>query len=160
MTRGFIVGALKAIETDADKNVGKGASEETILRAEVALGLRLPPSYRAFLKEYGHGGVRDVYVLGLCDSFDLEDSSFPNLVGINLAERASGLPGHVLLIEGRDEGSHYALDFSTCDNAGETDVVVWKREQERTISALDQVAGDFGEFLARRIASAPKPAIR
>jgi len=163
MTRGYIVGGLNRIEsTDArDRNVGPGASEETILAAEEALGLRLPPSYRAFLKAFGYGGAGDTYLLGVCDSFELREPSFPNVVGINLAGRKSGLPDHVLVIEERDGGGQYALDFSTCDQSGETAVVVWPSEACDPKKPLEVVAVDFGEFLLARTAQlveAPLPA--
>jgi len=154
MTRGFIIGALRSIEvaSDGDRHVGKGASEGTIHEAEEALGLRLPPSYSAFLRAFGHGGVGKVYVLGVCDSFDLADPSFPNVVGINLEARKAGLPDHVLLVEERDEGGHYALDFSTCDQTGETAVVVWPAGGHDSRAPLPPVAEDFGAFLAARTA--------
>ena len=42
-----------------------GASEQEIRKAEEILGLQFPESYRAFLKEYGSGGICGVEILGI-----------------------------------------------------------------------------------------------
>jgi len=155
MTRAYIVGAISAIERAgaSDRDVGEGASEETIQRAEEMLRLRFPPSYRAFLMAFGYGGTPEAYVYGICDSFDLTEPAAPNVVGINIEERRAGHPDHVLLIENRGPAGYYALDFSTCDQSGETAVIEWVPGADPR-ATQPRVADDFGQFLLERVAAA------
>jgi len=154
MTRAYIVGAMTAIRQAeaSDRDVGKGASEETIQQAEEMLRLRFPPSYRAFLSAFGYGGTREAYLFGLCDSFDFAVASEPNVVAINLDWRKSGLPDHVLLIESRGRLGYHALDFSTCDQSGETAVIEWHEGCDPKSPVT--VAEDFGQFLRDRLEAA------
>ena len=78
------------------------ATEASIAALEQAFGVRLPPSYRAFLARYGGGGIRAWKgISGIWDN----DPLTPNLgtaYGDTMRMRAErGMPDHLIVIARR-----------------------------------------------------------
>ena len=98
-------------------------SDALVTKAEAALGVKLPPSYRRFLLELGCGDFNAVEVFGIInDSFD--KPAVPNGIWLTLKERRSiDLdPAYVIIGEGGD-GAYYALDTRHVDAEGESPIV-------------------------------------
>jgi hypothetical protein len=63
-----------------------------VLKAESALGLKFPPTYRKFLLEYGCGNIFGMEFYGVVDD-NFINSSIPDAIWITLNERkTSNLP--------------------------------------------------------------------
>jgi antitoxin YobK len=97
---------------------------ELVERAEAALGVRFPPSYRAFVRELGVGHIAGEEFYGITGD-EFVDSSIPNGIWLTLREREdSGLPEHLVIVYEDGEGDYYALDTSEGGNDGENAVVL------------------------------------
>ena len=102
----------------------EGAKPETlVVKAEAALGVKFPPSYRRFLLELGCGDINGVEIFGLIND-NFEKSTVPNGIWLTLNERRSiDLdPAYVIVGDGGD-GTYYALDTRQVDAAGENPVM-------------------------------------
>lgn len=78
--------------------------EMLVAKAESALGLRFPPSYRRFLLELGCGDINGLEVYGLIDG-DFEKSTVPDGVWLTLNERREfGLDPAYLIVGGSETG--------------------------------------------------------
>lgn len=115
--------------------------EALIAKAEKALGLVFPPSYRKFLSKLGCGDIEGLEFFGLIGS-DFENSSVPNAIWLTLDERKSGLPDNLILIYAAGDGTYYALDTSQVDSERECQVVSYDVNGK-----IAPVACDFGAFL-------------
>lgn len=128
--------------------VSGGVDERSIQEAEERLGVRFPPTYRAFLSQFG---------AALCDGFRIEglfvaenDDEPPlwaNAVESTLQLRQASrgtIPREYVVIS--DDGGDYTyyLDTSRPDAQGECPVVVLGPGADSVI-----VAHDFVEFISR-----------
>lgn len=121
----------------------EGAKPESLLaKAEAALGLTFPPSYRSFLGELGCGDINGLEVFGLI-SDDFKNSTIPNGIWLTLdARRVISLnPAFVLISEGGD-GSYYALDTRQVGESGEAPVVLLTVDGKHS----QKVAESFGDY--------------
>lgn len=143
-----------ATAQDEDSSVGGETRDDLIEQAENTLDTKFPPSYREFLRRFGHGGIGSMEIMGVYDGVDPSDTSPINLVGINLEERKSGTPEDILLIEEGGNGDFYAIDLSSKGLSGEPQVVVWPIGGTEDRDSLETVADDFGEFLKQRVTTA------
>lgn len=139
--------ALKIIEANPSAAFFVGEkSPELVEKAELALGIRFPPSYREFVSRLGCGSFGSFEVYGIA-SDDFENSCVPDGIWLTLDERRSiGLPGHLILIYSVGEGTTFALDSSQRGDDGECPVVAWP-VGGASDSGLEVIAKDFGEFL-------------
>ncbi|CAG9001018.1 MAG: hypothetical protein CENE_03026 [Candidatus Celerinatantimonas neptuna] len=113
-----------------------------IEKAELALNLKFPPSYRIFLKTLGCGDIEGLEFYGLIDG-NFESSSVPNAIWLTLYERkASALPDHLVLIYGVDDGTFYAVDTKITGLNGENPIVRYRAD-----GVTEKVADSFGSFL-------------
>lgn len=120
-------------------------AEELILKAEDALGLRFPATYRQFLLDYGAGNFGPAEFYGVIDE-DWEDSSVPDGVWYTLSERRqSGMPVDLVLVGDTGTGELYVLDVS--EDAGPVCVV----DPGTNLTSRERIASDFGEFFLQRI---------
>ncbi len=99
--------------------VGKSDSQK-VLEIENQLMLLIPESYQWFLKEFGHGGIFGVEILGngLAET--------PSCVKPTKNWRKFGLPNHLLCVEDSGTDYIYCLDTSRMRN-GECPVVDWEQ---------------------------------
>ncbi len=102
-----------------------GASEEDIRNAEEILGLKFPQSYRAFLKEYGSGGICGVEILGI------EGNLGASVVKATERWRKLGLDKKLIVIE--DSGEFVRCMYSA--DVNDERVYSWIRG-ERTLRSL------------------------
>ncbi|MEK6703572.1 MAG: SMI1/KNR4 family protein [Planctomycetota bacterium] len=134
------------------ENAGSGffegpKPESLVAKAEKALGLLFPPSYRRFLLEMGCGSIKGLEVLGLIND-DFEKSTVPDGIWLTLTERRqiSLDRAYVLIGEGGD-GTYYAIDTRHVSCNGESPIVrlsVDGRESE-------MVAASFGDYFLEAV---------
>jgi hypothetical protein len=111
---------------------------------ENALGLALPPSYRAFLLSVGALAIQDRTVSGIVGNNPLAGEG-GSLFGDTQAFRGEfALPRHFLVIQ-PDSDAPYCFDSSNGSPSGEMPVVCY---QLNTRTAT-QVASSFPEWLRR-----------
>ncbi len=81
-------------------------SEYQLKEAEQRLGVKLPSQYVDFLKQYGHGGIAGIEVIGV--------SVNGNLLFVNetLKYRKYGLAANLIVVENCDEWL-YCIDCNT-----------------------------------------------
>jgi hypothetical protein len=117
-------------------------SEELVARAEAALGVLFPPSYRCFVLELGCGALGGRYFYGVVDQ-EFERSSAPNGVWVTLSERREfGLDCRYVIFEEGGDGTCLALDFEGVGGRGEAPVV--RLSVDRDVSEF--VSSGFGEY--------------
>jgi len=133
---------------DAGGGDFEGAKPETLVaKAEGALGLTFPPSYRRFLLEMGCGSINGLEVFGLINE-NFENSTVPNGIWLTLNERrVIGLyPAYVLIGDGGD-GTYYGLDTHQLGKNGEAPVVRLSVDGRQS----EKVADSFGDYFLEAV---------
>ncbi len=140
--------ALSLIERNLEQADFVGARNDKLISlAETVLGLKFPPTYRAFLKKYGCGDIAGKEFYGLI-SENFENSSIPDSVWLTLSERStSQLPIDLILISSTGDGAYYAINCSKRFDNQEHPIVIWEPGTANPIAQLEIVSRDFGEFL-------------
>lgn len=153
MSMNDLLKAFDLIEQNKDKSEFAGTiSEDLISRAEKALGMPFPPTYRLFLKKYGCGDLGGFEVFGIIDS-DFESPGELNFIWLNHKRRKSeNLPLNFIIIAKTGFGPSYVLDSSQKDRTGEYPVLLWVGGLPET--PTEKVNEDFGEFLLEHIQNA------
>jgi hypothetical protein len=95
-----------------------GVSEERIRQVEELLGVRLPESYKWFLREYGYAAVGGLEILGVGKSKDR-----PRVVDTTCGYRKVGLPKPYVVVSDCDEWL-YCLQTDRMAG-GECPVTLW-----------------------------------
>lgn len=97
--------AAQLISEQADlARFGGGRDEKLVERAEAALGVRFPPSYRSFAREFGAGHIAGEEFYGVTDD-NFEEGPIPNGIWLTLTERQdSGLPEALVVVGPLDSG--------------------------------------------------------
>ncbi len=129
------------------------ASTDEIARLEQLLSVRLPASYKRFLREYGGGGVGDRGVSGIEDG-DAVNSYGGTVFGdTNRCRSEHGLPASLVVICFYDDEICWCLDTAAFQGE-ECPVVsydVFHRQVDRTI------APDFASFMTERLILSSEP---
>lgn len=127
---------------------------EFIAKAEEALGLTFPPSYRAFVSELGAGDVTGQEFYGVTED-RFEAATIPNGIWLTLQEREDcGLPETIVIVSETGDGAYYALDLEAAGQDGEAPVVLWRPHVSQPDDDREPVARSFGEFFRRQIEAA------
>lgn len=141
--------ALRYAAEHPDEVDFEGPRHETLISAaEEALGLRFRPTYRRFLLELGAGdmGAREYY--GVIDD-DWSTPGPPDAIGTTLHERERfQLPERFVIVAETGDGSWYVLDTEQTNDEGESPVLIWTSNASSLEDPPEQVAEDFGAFLA------------
>lgn len=127
---------------------GHGAQREQIDSAERALDVRFPTSYRAFLQEFGWGGVEDIELFGLGDDVPLH----LDLVRMTESERSEMRPRlspNLIPIMNDGGGNLYCLDASVGFRE-EYPVVFWDHEADDS-QEPEEVAEDFPSWVSEQL---------
>ena len=105
----------------------EGASLEDIGLAEVAMGVRLPESYKWFLQTFGAANLPElIYGLGA------RVPPFLNVIENTLVERTKVIPpmySHLIPVTPDGFGNHWCLDTSRF-SGGECPVVFWYHDRD------------------------------
>lgn len=119
-----------------------------IRKAEAALGLAFPPSYRKFICELGAGNIGPFEVYGLVQD-NFQSGSIPNGIWLTLNERSeSRLPAHLVLVASTGDGNYYAIDTDAILSDGDVEVVEWNPGASEMMSGP---TGGFGRFFLRGV---------
>lgn len=142
--------ALHYVETlDPEINdidfLGK-RSEILVQKAEHALGLTFPPTYRRFLLDWGTGCILGQEFCGVIhDDFFEKGSS--DAIWLTLSQREEfNLPHKFILIKEDGRGNYFALDSSQVNADGEYPVVICY-----ITGQVEYEAEDFGAFMRAEI---------
>lgn len=135
--------ARQLIDDSGDADFDGEKTEELVQKAETALGIKFPPTYRRFLLELGCGDIGGAEFYGITgESF--ESSSVPNGIWLTLDERRTGnLPSNYVLVYADGDGSYCAIDTAQVHSDGESPVV--RLSVDKT--PVEEVAPSFGAFL-------------
>jgi hypothetical protein len=150
MSMGDLEEACELIELNDDQADFDGPKPDDLLKkAEKALGLSFPATYRAFLSRLGCGGIAGAEFYGVIKD-DFENSSVPDAIWLTLEERKSTqLPNSHILVGATGDGGYFAIDCSTTLD-GESAVVEWWAVP----NAQTTVVKDFGEFFLQTLREA------
>lgn len=125
--------------------------EELIVKAEEKLGLKFPPTYRAFLKNLGCGDAGGEEFYGIIDE-SFEESGIPDAVWFTLEERKSGgLPAAYIVISALGDGELLVLDTAGAAEGREGPVLLLPEGYSQPGSETETIAGDFGEYFYRTV---------
>lgn len=115
------------------------AKPEHMDAAEAALGVKLPPAFRTFLRHHNGGSVYDtsLYGVGTDDGFDL--------AVLNLRAREDDLPEHLVAFAATSQGDVYCFDTSRQDPQQDCPVVLLDVDEGQVV----HVAQGFVEWLER-----------
>jgi hypothetical protein len=125
-----------------------GVSDEWIGRAEAALGLHFPPSFRYYLRKYGGGSIGGEVLNGLL-GIEFDDACGPDIVyNTQLDRTQSGLDPSLIVLVDNDGDEIFYLDAGHVDQGGESPVIRVVIEEP---TARQRYAESFAEFLLRRV---------
>ena len=123
---------------------GAPAPDEAIAVLEEAFGVKLPPSYVAFLERFGwaESDISDgVTIAGVHDG-DPYDPTASVLHNTRRYRERWGLPGSLLVIQ-PDEDAPYCFDTGGAEADGEYPVVCYELSHQRS----GRIAANFSEWL-------------
>lgn len=89
-------------------------TDEMLNEAEQRMCIEIPEEYKYFLKEFGHGGIGGIEILGIGKNGSLVFEKE------TLKYRVYGLPNELIIIENCDEWLY-------CINSNSGKVVMWSR---------------------------------
>lgn len=126
----------------------EGAKPETLVsKAESALGMNFPPSYRRFLLEMGCGDIEGFEVYGIIND-NFESSSIPNGIWMTLDLRKKiGLDKKYIVVGEGGDGTFHAIDTGAIGESGENPVV--RLSVDGRLS--EAMADSFGSYLLDQI---------
>lgn len=130
-----------------DAEVGGGATEEEISRAEGELAVRFPETYRQFLREFGWVALGPLEVFGLGHRMP----PFLDVVRNTQSEREEAVPplAHRLIPIANDGGGNlFCLDIGGRDNGAP--VVFWSHERAASQNC-DVIADGFDSWILQRL---------
>ena len=151
--------AICLIDENIDRaHITGEKSESSLSKAEKALCLSFPPSYRLFLKKYGTCAIAGEEFYGITKVEDYERSTIPNGIWNTLDNRkTSNLPEKMILIYDVGDGEKFALDLRQQKPDGEAPVVAWTPGMSEPEDKLEIIAEDFGTFLYETVERALMP---
>jgi hypothetical protein len=118
--------------------------EALVLKAENALGIKFPPTYRKFLLDFGCGDIFGNEIYGIIqDNFD--KSTVPNGIWLTLDERkTANLPKNLILIAQGYDG-YLALDSNQKNSLDEYPIIEWIGGNPNNTNEI--IYTDFGKYL-------------
>jgi hypothetical protein len=116
-------------------------------RPKKLLGVRFPPTYRAFLRNLGAGSVAFWEFYGIV-SPDRSAPSVPNGIWVTKqAQRAFSLPESFVVVGDTGMGEFYVLPTAQGQVGGDCPVVVFEIGADVGERDLAVAAADFGSFV-------------
>ena len=116
---------IRRLRSFRQAEFGRGATLQEIELAEQQLGVEFPPSYKAFLEQFGWASLEGLELYGLGE----EVSAYLDLVKVTLSERTemrTRLPSRLLALMNDGAGNHYGYGLDVgLHEQGEYPVVFW-----------------------------------
>ena len=119
----FSAELIRRLRSCQEAEFGRGATPQEIERAEEQLGVRLPESYKAFLRHFGWASLEGLELYGLGEDVP----AYLDLVKVTLSERTQmrpRLPRRLVPLMNDGAGNHYCLDAASSEQ-GQRPVVFW-----------------------------------
>jgi len=138
----------KQLRTASEQQFWLGAAESEIAAAERDLDVKLPASYRQFLREFGWGGVSHLEIFGLGGDVP----NYLNLVSVAHRERTEmrpPIPRYLVPIMNDGAGNHYCLDTRQF-SGNECPVAFWNHELG-DLQQPQRIAPTFTDWLAEQL---------
>lgn len=142
----------KALELLEQNNVNCDyigeCSDLLIEKAEIALGLKFPNTYRHFIRKYGAGDFATWEILGITHEnfYKSPNPDNPDAIQFTLSQRKeNNLPENFITIIEIDYEILYCLDFNMLNDESEPAVVSFNIGED--LGEQDKIADDFGDFL-------------
>lgn len=144
--------AIALIRCHEDQCDFSGPEDEHLIRkAEHALGLTFPPTYRRFLSTLGVGGLFGLEIYGIIND-NFENATIPNGIWLTLNHRKKWAnPESLILIADNGVGGYYAIDTAQKNQSDESPVIDWFSEYARPPSSFPMIAEDFGAFFRSEV---------
>jgi hypothetical protein len=118
-------------------------SLELIAKAEDALAVPFPKSYKDFLHRWGVMWFGGLEYYGVIND-DFENSSIPDVVWVNLRLRSEeNFPDHLIVFSNRDGVQYWCMDTSKMDTAGECPIVLWDNVGKEVDASFEMTFADF-----------------
>jgi hypothetical protein len=128
--------------------------EELVKGAEELLGLKFPPTYRAFLLHLGAGSIAGAEFYGIAKG-GLMTPKVPNAIWLTMDERRSTqLPTSFVVVSDTGDGGYYVIDVSQKTPDGDSPVIEWWPALPNAEGNGKKVASDFGSFLFEQVRAA------
>jgi hypothetical protein len=139
--------ALEIIERAGGGDFEGAKPESLVAKAERALAVSFPPSYRRFLLERGCGDINGLEIYGLIND-NFEKSTVPNGIWLTLNKRRLiGLNVAFIIIGDGGDGTLYVLDTQNIDDTGEAPVVRVSIDGR----CSERIADNFGAYLLEAV---------
>jgi hypothetical protein len=151
MSRKQLEEAFSLVEHNSDQADFDGPKSAGLLaKAEHALRLTFPPTYREFLARLGSGDIAGTEFYGVIGE-DFENSSVPDAVWLTRTERReSKFPEKLIIVAATGDGAWYAIDCAKPSGVDEHPVVICGPDG----GDAAVVAEDFGEFFFNAVRDA------
>jgi cell wall assembly regulator SMI1 len=144
----------RCIDSVANKDYGRGASDREISDAEHVLGVRFPEDYKFFLSRFGWAEIGCDILYGLGTDAPYGHSVVKNAVS-ERHEAQPHIPHHLVPIMNDGAGNNYCLDTLRF-HGGECPVVFWDHEHPNGSNQVPiDVAQSFGQWIVDRIGNSP-----
>jgi antitoxin YobK len=124
---------------------GQGVSDELLEKAQVRLGVKFPPSYIWWLKNYFGGSINGEEIFSIYET-NSDPGIIPagDVVYINELNRKDGFSTpEQLVIQENDQGESYYFDLTDVNEEGECPIYVDATESK--------YADDFLHFISQKI---------
>ena len=133
---------------------GQPISKARVEEAEMALGIRIPPTYRQFLADFGKLGFAAEEFYGVSEVGAVTDPT-SYAVWLTLDLRAGGfLPSQTVIVGQDGMGGEYIIDLRQTAHGSEGSVVYWHSGRSEPGDELEVLADDFGAFLRQEVEAA------
>jgi hypothetical protein len=147
--------AIDLVRSYPDRGFFKGQIKESVIdEAEKILSVKMPPSYRLFLRELGAGSFNGKEFYGITKESNMHEGSVPNGIWYTLEERSTGnLPDQMIVVGANDFNELYAIDARKQTDELESPVVIWIPGLSQHTDLLNICARSFGEYFLTEVSN-------
>ena len=130
-------------------------SDFNIKEVERILTLKLPNSYKEFLKKFGYLDFGSQEIFGITNKWAIDKFIYGDILSMTLDQRKinddPSFPLYLIPIHALGNGELSCLDTSQMNEEGECPVVAWYFGATLPNGKLEVLAEDFGAFLLEKV---------
>ena len=145
-----IINLIKESDFVEFADYGDGIADEWIYKAEARLGLKLPGSYKWWLKYYSGGEISGEEIYSIYE-MDFDSVRGGDIVYMSIVNGRNGLCGKERLFICEPPGAGESFYFATDDGLNDGEYPVYRLDLSSQTSSL--YAKNFIDFLEKRIVS-------